>query len=86
MFLKRLERRKNGKKHTYWPLVESIRTERGSRHRVVAYLGELTKRDGLSTPSKLATGRPPNRSWRTSSKSWLDEEPERCSRSLWTRK
>jgi len=45
MFLKRLERRKNGKKHTYWALVESIRTERGSRHRVVAYLGELTKRE-----------------------------------------
>jgi transposase len=45
MFLKRLERRKNGKKHTYWALVESIRTERGSRHRVVAYLGELTQRE-----------------------------------------
>ena len=26
MFLKRLERRKNGKGHTYWALVESIRT------------------------------------------------------------
>jgi transposase len=43
MFLKRLERRKNGKKHTYWALVESIRTARGSRHRIVAYLGELKK-------------------------------------------
>ena len=43
MFLKRLERRKNGKNHTYWALVESIRTARGSRHRVVAYLGELKK-------------------------------------------
>lgn len=43
MFLKRLERRKNGKKHTYWVLVESIRTARGSRHRTVAYLGELKK-------------------------------------------
>ena len=43
MFLKRLERRKNGKKHTYWALVESYRTARGSRHRVVAYLGELKK-------------------------------------------
>ena len=43
MFLKRLERRKNGKGHTYWALVESIRTVRGSRHRVVAYLGELKK-------------------------------------------
>lgn len=39
VFLKRLERRKNGKKHTYWALVKSIRTAKGSRHRVVAYLG-----------------------------------------------
>jgi len=45
MFLKRLERRKNGKKHTYWALVESYRTARGSRHRVVAYLGTLKKRE-----------------------------------------
>jgi transposase len=43
MFLKRLERRKNGKSHTYWALVESIRTANGSRHRVVAYLGELKR-------------------------------------------
>jgi transposase len=43
MFLKRLERRKSGKKHTYWALVESIRTGKGSRHRVVAYLGTLKK-------------------------------------------
>jgi transposase len=43
MFLKRLERHKNGKGHTYWALVESIRTAKGSRHRVVAYLGELEK-------------------------------------------
>ncbi len=43
MFLKRLERRKGRKKHTYWALVESIRTAKGSRHRVVAYLGDLKK-------------------------------------------
>ena len=36
-----LRARKGGKKHTYWALVESYRTPRGSRHRVVAYLGEL---------------------------------------------
>ncbi|MDM8008129.1 MAG: hypothetical protein QUV05_18470 [Phycisphaerae bacterium] len=34
MFLKRLERHKSGKQHTYWALVESYRTEKGSRHRV----------------------------------------------------
>jgi transposase len=42
MFLKRCQRRKNGKNHVYWSLVESYRTARGSRHRVVAYLGELS--------------------------------------------
>ena len=43
MFLKRLQRRKNGKGHTYWALVESIRTAKGARHRMVAYLGDLKK-------------------------------------------
>ncbi len=43
MFLKRLERKKNGKTHTYWALVESVRKAGGSRHQVVAYLGELKK-------------------------------------------
>ena len=42
MFLRRYERKKNGKPHTYWALVESYRTAKGSRQRVVAYLGELT--------------------------------------------
>jgi len=41
MFLRRYERQKSGKPHTYWALVESYRTARGSRQRVVAYLGEL---------------------------------------------
>jgi transposase len=41
MFLRRCKRRKNGKQHRYWALVESYRTARGSRQRVVAYLGEL---------------------------------------------
>jgi len=42
MFLRRFERRKNGKPHTYWALVEAYRTAKGSRQRVVAYLGELS--------------------------------------------
>ena len=45
MFLKKLHRKKNGKGHTYWALAESYRTARGSRHRVVAYLGELKSRE-----------------------------------------
>jgi transposase len=41
MFLRRCERKKNGKRHSYWALVESYRTAKGSRQRVVAHLGEL---------------------------------------------
>lgn len=41
MFLRRFQRRKNGKVHSYWALVESYRTARGSRQRTVSYLGEL---------------------------------------------
>ena len=44
MFLRRCFRRKSGKRHTYWALVESYRTQKGSRQRVVAYLGELKAR------------------------------------------
>ena len=41
MFLRRYRRTKEGKTHTYYALVESIRTEAGPRQRVVAHLGEL---------------------------------------------
>jgi transposase len=59
MFLRRCERRKNGKKHTYWALVESYRTGRGSRQRVVAYLGELSGRekDGWSQLGGTLSGK-----------------------------
>ena len=41
MFLRAYRRSKDGKTHTYYALVESIRTEAGPRQHVVAYLGEL---------------------------------------------
>src|SRR5215472_4817771 len=41
MYVRRCYRQKNGKRHAYWALVESYRTARGPRQRVVAYLGEL---------------------------------------------
>lgn len=41
MFLRRYTRTKDGKKHTYYALVESTRTQTGPRQHVVAYLGEL---------------------------------------------
>ena len=41
MFLRRYVRTKAGKQHTYFALVESVRTDAGPRQHVVAYLGEL---------------------------------------------
>ena len=41
MFVRPCYRRKNGKRHASWALVESYRTERGPRQRVVAYLGDM---------------------------------------------
>lgn len=41
MFLRRYGRTKDGKKHFYYALVESVRTAAGPRQRVVAHLGEL---------------------------------------------
>ena len=41
MYLRRCYRNKDGKRHAYWALVESYRTVRGPRQRVVAWLGEL---------------------------------------------
>ena len=41
MFLRRFQKRKNGKTHVYWALAESYRTAKGSRQRIVSYLGEL---------------------------------------------
>ena len=41
MFLRRHERCKDGKDHTYWSLVETVRTPDGPRQRTLCYLGEL---------------------------------------------
>jgi transposase len=41
MYLRRCYRAKEGKRHAYWALVESVRTARGPRQQVVAYLGEM---------------------------------------------
>lgn len=59
MFLRRCERRKNGKCHSYWALVESYRTARGSRQRVVAYLGELSasEKSGWAQLGRVLSGK-----------------------------
>ena len=41
MFLRSHGRSKDGKPHTYWSLVETVRTADGPRQRRLCYLGEL---------------------------------------------
>jgi len=41
MFLRSHRRDKDGKDHTYWSLVETVRTPDGPRQRTLCYLGEL---------------------------------------------
>jgi transposase len=43
VYLRKTARFKDGKRHCYWALVESYRTELGPRQRVVAWLGEMDK-------------------------------------------
>jgi transposase len=47
MYLRRCYRKKDGKRHAYWALVESHRTARGPRQQVVAYLGGLQEGERL---------------------------------------
>ena len=41
MFLRANHREKDGKRHTYWSLVETVRTPDGPRQRTLCHLGEL---------------------------------------------
>ena len=47
MFIRPIHVNKNGKRHAYWALVESYRTEQGPRQRTVAYLGQLDHKGRL---------------------------------------
>jgi len=53
MYLRRCYRVKDGKRHAYWALVESVRTARGPRQRVVAYLGDLEKQAARESEAAL---------------------------------
>lgn len=63
MFLRPNRRKKRGEAYEYWTLVESVRTARGPRQRVVATLGKLPgldedERAGWDEVARLLDGRP----------------------------
>ena len=60
MYLRRCYRARDGKRHAYWALVKSVRTAKGPRQQVVAYLGRLSPRAARSlTPLANAAATPP---------------------------
>lgn len=58
MFIRPCYRMKDGKRHAYWALVESYRSERGPRQRIVAYLGQLgeAERQGVRQAAEGRNG------------------------------
>lgn len=60
MHLRRCSQRKAGKEYCYWQLVESYRTERGPRQRIVAHLGDLSEaaREGVKAAAEHLNGAP----------------------------
>jgi len=74
VYLRRCHREKDGKRHAYWALVESYRTERGPRQRVVAYLGELDEQGRLGVQRVAEPGTAPQAGLfdRQSSPEWVE--------------
>lgn len=69
MYIRRCCRTRNEKGHVYWELVESYRTARGPRQRVVAYFGDMAEagRGGIEQAATERTG------WQSR---LFDEDPE----------
>ncbi len=57
MYIRKTTIYKDGKTHYYWALVESYRTERGPRQRVVTWLGEMDEAGRLGV-ERVAEGAP----------------------------
>ena len=58
MYLRKCRSTKRKKEHSYWQLVESYRTARGPRQRVVAYLGDISQAEcvGVKQAAEEKTG------------------------------
>ena len=64
MFLKRNRRKVGGETYEYWSLVQTVRTARGPRHKLIAHLGkapglDFAKRRGWESVVDMLDGRDP---------------------------
>lgn len=74
MFLRKTSFSKNGKQHDYWALVESVRTERGPRQRIVSYLGDMDEAGRLGVQHAVEKDLPDQESLfdERSSPKWIE--------------
>lgn len=79
MFIRPCYRTKNGKRHAYWALMESVRTERGPRQRVVAYLGQLdeSQREGVKEAAEGRQGSRQKRLFDEVKPQWVEVDVRR---------
>ena len=79
MFIRPCYRTKNGKRHAYWALMESYRTERGPRQRVVAYLGQLdeSQREGVKQAAEGRQGSHQKRLFDEARPEWVEVDAKR---------
>ena len=56
MFIRPYYRKVGRKRHAYWALVESVRTERGPRQKVIGYIGGLPEKPRRSRVKLVAEG------------------------------
>ena len=79
MFLRPCYRKKDGKRHAYWALVESVRTPRGPRQRVVAYLGQAdaSTRTGVREAVAGRADRQGNLFAEEDEPAWVQIDPQR---------
>ena len=78
MYLRRCFRRKDGKRHAYWALVESYRTNRGPRQRFVAWLGVMDEQGRLGV-KHCAEKRPGHQTdlFRSTEPEWVEVDVKR---------
>jgi transposase len=79
MFIRPCYRIKNGKRHAYWALMESYRTQRGPRQRVVAYLGQLdeAQREGVKRAAEGKRGSRQKRLFDDVHPQWVEVDVKR---------
>ena len=79
MYLRPCYRAKDGKRHAYWALVKSVRTERGPRQEVVAYLGEMDEAGRLGVKDAAEGQRREDQGWLFAAPAprWVEVEHER---------